>query len=84
MEKKKEKEERWMFWRDTQLFDGGTSQEVGCKRSMIHNLEETWRNIDLRSGSGPLKEYGTEGNTEMEICMQIFTVLPQSISICAL
>lgn len=49
------------------------------KKSKIHNLEETWRNIDWKSGSSSLKVHGTEGNTEMEICVQIFAGLPQSV-----
>lgn len=57
----------------------GLAKKLTAKKSKIHNLEETWRNIDLKSVSGSLKEYGTEGNTEMEICMQIFAVLPQSV-----
>lgn len=32
MEKKKDKEEIWMPWRDTKLFDGGTSQDVDFKK----------------------------------------------------
>lgn len=50
----KEKEDACTLWRDTRMFDGGTSQEVDYKKLTIHNLEDTPKNTDLKSGSGPL------------------------------
>lgn len=37
----KEKEDACTLWRDTQMFDGGTSQEVDYKKLKIHTLEDT-------------------------------------------